>query len=220
MVTNRDAALPIKSEVAAAESDNQIFETLLTMLRLKNPKICAHSYQVANYAVSIAAKMRLPKEEIERIRGAAVLHDVGQLSVPNSIIVKVPYLSTREISLYRSHCNAGAAMLENIEIFVQYIPYILSHHEQWDGIGYPYHFKGKDIPLAARIFSIVDVWDALTNDHSYRKAWSPEMAVEYITNQSGKQFDPEVVSVFLEMLDFDRQKAKNKQQTKPLIVLD
>ena len=200
MVTNRDAALPNLSKVAAAESDNQIFETLLTMLRLKNPKICAHSYQVANYAVSIAAKMRLPKEEIERIRVAAVLHDIGQLSVANSIIVKVPYLSTREASLYRAHCNAGAAMLENMEAFVQYIPYILYHHEQWDGKGYPKRLKGVNIPLGSRIIAVANHYDRFINPCEQHFPKSKKEAIRELNNIAGTILDPEAAKAFINSL--------------------
>ena len=143
--------------------DNEIVETLIQMLRLKNHRICQHSFQVANYAVSIAAQMRLPKEEIERIRMASVLHDIGQLSVPNSIISKIPYLSAREMSLYRGHCNAGAAMLENMEAFTEFLPYIRFHHEQWDGKGYPKRLKGVNIPLGARIIAVANYYERFIN---------------------------------------------------------
>ena len=147
------------AKVTVPSIDNEIVETLIQMLRLKNHRIWQQSLQVANYAVSIAAQMRLPKEEIERIRMASVLHDIGQLSVPNSIISKVPYLSAREMSLYRGHCNAGAAMLENMEAFTEFLPYIRFHHEQWDGKGYPKRLKGVNIPLGARIIAVDNYYD-------------------------------------------------------------
>ena len=188
------------AKVAAPRIDNEIVETLIQMLRLKNHRICQHSFQVANYAVSIAAQMRLPKEEIERIRMAAVLHDIGQLAVPNSIISKLPYLSAREMSLYRGHCNAGATMLENMEAFAEFIPYIRFHHEQWDGKGYPFGLAGETIPLECRILALVDAYDAMVNDRPYRQAMEHAAATAEIQRSAGSQFDPELTRLFLDFL--------------------
>lgn len=180
--------------------DNEIVETLIQMLRLKNHRICQHSFQVANYAVSIAAQMRLPKEEIERIRMASVLHDIGQLSVPNSIISKVPYLSAREMSLYRGHCNAGAAMLENMEAFTEFLPYIRFHHEQWDGKGYPKRLKGVNIPLGARIIAVANYYDRFINPCEQNWAKTKKEAVKELNNIAGAVLDPEVVRAFINAL--------------------
>ena len=189
------------AKVAVPCIDNEIVETLIQMLRLKNHRICQHSFQVANYAVSIAAQMRLPKEEIERIRMAAVLHDIGQLSVPNSIIAKVPYLSAREMSLYRGHCNAGAAMLENMEAFTEFIPYIRFHHEQWDGKGYPDGLKGDEIPIAALVVSVADVYDALTSVRVYKDAIPHKEAIQMILDGKCGTFNPLLLDCLLEVQD-------------------
>ena len=195
---SKSAATANATKVAVPQIDNEIVGTLIQMLKLKNHRICLHSFQVANYAVSIAAQMRLPKEEIERIRMAAVLHDVGQLSVPNSIIAKVPYLSAREMSLYRGHCNAGAAMLENMDAFSEFIPYIRFHHEQWDGKGYPQGVSGEQIPLSARLMALVGHFEELSCRHPYRPPISPAQAVAQISAASGTRFDPMVVLAFVE----------------------
>ena len=188
------------TKVATPQIDNAIAETLIQMLKLKNHRICLHSFQVANYAVSIAAQMRLPKEEIEKIRIAAVLHDVGQLSVPNSIITKLPYLSAREMSLYRNHCNAGAAMLENIEAFSDLIPYIRFHHEQWDGKGYPKRLKGVNIPLGARIIAVANHYDRTINPCEQNWVKTKKEAVRELNNIAGTVLDPEVVKAFINAL--------------------
>ena len=188
------------AKVAAPLIDNKMVEFLIQMLKLKNHQICQHSYQVANYAVSIAAQMRLPKEEIERIRMAAVLHDIGQLSVPNSIIAKLPYLSAREMSLYRGHCNAGAAMLENMEAFTDFIPYIRAHHEQWDGKGYPKRLKGVNIPLGARIIAVANYYDRFINPCEQNWVKTKEEAVKELNNIAGTVLDPEVVKAFITAL--------------------
>ena len=188
------------AKVAAPLIDNKMVEFLIQMLKLKNHQICQHSYQVANYAVSIAAQMRLPKEEIERIRMAAVLHDIGQLSVPNSIIAKLPYLSAREMSLYRGHCNAGAAMLENMEVFTDFIPYIRAHHEQWDGKGYPKRLKGVNIPLGARIIAVANYYDRFINPCEQNWVKTKKEAVKELNNIAGTVLDPEVVKAFITAL--------------------
>ena len=188
------------AKVAAPLIDNKMVEFLIQMLKLKNHQICQHSYQVANYAVSIAAQMRLPKEEIERIRMAAVLHDIGQLSVPNSIIAKLPYLSAREMSLYRGHCNAGAAMLENMEAFTDFIPYIRAHHEQWDGKGYPKRLKGVNIPLGARIIAVANYYDRFINPCEQNWVKTKKEAVKELNNIAGTVLDPEVVKAFITAL--------------------
>jgi putative nucleotidyltransferase with HDIG domain len=182
------------------ESLETIIASLLRLLQLKNQKLFLHSKQVANYAVSIAAQMRLPKEEIERIRMAAVLHDIGQLSVPNSIIAKLPYLSAREMSLYRGHCNAGAAMLENMEAFTDFIPYIRSHHEQWDGKGYPKRLKGVNIPLGARIIAVANYYDRFINPCEQNWVKTKKEAVKELNNIAGTVLDPEVVKAFITAL--------------------
>jgi len=188
------------AKVASPQINNEIGESLIRMLQYKNHRICLHSFQVANYAVSTAAQMRLPKEEIERIRLAAVLHDIGQLSVPNSIITKLPYLSTREMSLYRNHCEAGAAMLENIEEFKDLVPYIRFHHEQWDGKGYPKRLKGVNIPLGARIIAVANHYDRFINPCEQNWAKTKKEAVRELNNIAGTVLDPDAVKAFINAL--------------------
>ena len=138
---------------------SEICEFFLKMLQHKNKALYMHSQQVANYAASIAAKLGLPPAEVSCIKTAALLHDIGSLSVPNMILMKAPYLSTREMSIYKRHCQAGASMLENIQGFSHIIPIIHAHHEKWDGTGYPKRLKGVNIPLGARIISVADHYD-------------------------------------------------------------
>ena len=197
---NKASKSVASDKVSVPHIDNEIVETLIHMLKLKNHRICLHSFQVANYAVSIAAQMKLPKEEIERTRMAAILHDIGQLSVPNSIIAKHPYLSTREMSLYRGHCNAGAAMLENMEAFIEYIPLIRFHHEQWDGKGYPKRLKGVNIPLGARIIAVANHYDRFINPCEENWIKTKKEAVRELNNSAGIILDPEVVRAFINAL--------------------
>lgn len=182
------------------ETLHNLVDTLLHLIELKNPKLLLHSRQVANYAVSVAAKMRLPREEIERIRIAALLHDVGHLTVPNAVLAKMPYVSTRELSVYKNHCKAGSYMLENIGACQELIPYIRYHHECWDGKGYPKRLKGVNIPLGARIIAVVNHYDRYINPCTQNWIKTRDEAVRELFSQSGMAFDPDVVKAFAEAL--------------------
>jgi putative nucleotidyltransferase with HDIG domain len=177
-----------------------ILDQLLHLLELKNPALYLHSCQVANYAVSIAAKMRLPRTEIEQIRLGAMLHDIGHLTVPNTVLAKMPYLAKREMSVYKSHCNSGGFMLENISCCQEIIPFIRFHHERFDGKGYPKRLKGVNIPLGARIIAVANDYDRYINPCTQNWAKTKPDAIRELNNQSGTRFDPEVVRAFIEAL--------------------
>ncbi|MDR3560113.1 MAG: HD domain-containing protein [Negativicutes bacterium] len=184
----------------ASEALNGVVSLLIPLIELKNAKLFLHSQQVANYAVSIAAKMRLPRNEIERIRCAALLHDIGHLTVPNSVLTKVPYLSTREMSTYKNHCNAGSYMLENIPVCQDILPYIRYHHERWDGKGYPKRLKGVNIPLGARIIAVANYYDRFINPCTQHWVKTRNEAVRELGNHAGTAFDPDVLKAFVESL--------------------
>ena len=182
------------------ESMDEIITQLLRLQQLKNAKLYLHSKQVANYSVSTAAKMRLPRGEIERIRCAALLHDIGHLTVPNAVLAKMPYLTTREMSVFKNHCNAGSYMLENILSCQELIPYIRYHHERWDGMGYPKRLKGVNIPLGARIIAVANHYDRFINPCTEHWAKTKNEAVRELFSLSGMAFDPDVVKAFVESL--------------------
>jgi putative nucleotidyltransferase with HDIG domain len=179
---------------------NNIGVYLLKLIELKSPKLFLHSKQVANYAASIAAKMRLPQSEITRVRKAALLHDIGHLTVANSVLNKAPYLSVREMSAYKNHCNAGSHMLENIAIYQEIIPYIRQHHEQFDGKGYPKRLKGVNISLGARIIAVANHYDRFINPCTQHWLKTKEEAVKELRDLAGTAFDPAVVQAFAETL--------------------
>lgn len=185
---------------ANTETLGVMMTNLMHLIELKSTNLYLHSHQVANYAVSVAAKMRLPREEIERIRCAAMLHDLGQITVPSAILAKMPYLSTRELSVYKNHCNAGSNMLENIACCQELIPYIRYHHERWDGKGYPKRLKGVNIPLGARIIAVADHYDRFINPCTQNWAKTKEEAVRELLSLSGMALDPEVVRAFIDAL--------------------
>jgi HD-GYP domain-containing protein (c-di-GMP phosphodiesterase class II) len=148
----------------------------------------------------MAAEMGLNKEELVHIRRGALLHDIGKMGVPDRILLKPDTLTDEEWKIMQKHPIFAYEMLEPIRFLLPALDIPYCHHERWDGTGYPRKLKGDDIPLVARIFAVVDVWDALTSNRPYRPAWTKEQALEHIQEQSGKHFDPKVVKVFLRLI--------------------
>ena len=165
------------------DSLEAISAQLLQMIQMKSYHLYTHSVQVSNYAVSIAAKMGLPLNEIEQIRHAALLHDVGLLMIPNAMIQKAPYLNKQEMSKYK-----------------QILSYIRYHHEKWDGSGYPKHLRGANIPLGARIIAVADYYDSTVNPSTEFWAKTKAKAKEELFSASGSLFDPDVVKAFIDVL--------------------
>lgn len=159
-----------------------------------------HSLQVANYSVSVAAKLALPKSEVEQIKHAALLHDVGLLFVSNTLLAKIPYLNRSEKAMYKRHAAAGGNMIENIPCCQDIIPYIVYHHERWDGSGFPKHLRGANIPLGARIIAVADYYDTIINPSTEFWAKTKTQAVRELFSASGLLFDPEIVKAFIETL--------------------
>lgn len=173
---------------------------LLKFLQLKNQRLYMHSLQVANYSVSVAVKLGLPHSEIEQIKHAALLHDIGLLFVSNTLLAKMPYLNRSEKALYRRHAAAGGNMLENIPCCQDIVPYIRYHHERWDGTGFPKHLRGANIPFGARIIAVADHYDTIINPSTEFWAKTKQQAVRELFSASGLLFDPEVVKAFIETL--------------------
>ncbi|MCH4179187.1 MAG: HD domain-containing protein [Megasphaera sp.] len=173
---------------------------LLKFIQLKNQRLYMHSVQVANYSVSIAAKLALPKSEIEQIKYAALLHDIGLLFVSNTLLGKMPYLNRPEKAQYKRHAAAGGNMLENIPCCQDIIPYIRYHHERWDGSGFPKHLRGANIPFGARIIAVADYYDTIINPSTEFWAKTKQQAIRELFSASGLLFDPEIVKAFIEVL--------------------
>ena len=155
-----------------------------------------HSYRVSVYAVCIAEEMRLPETQIEDVRAAALLHDIGKLETSRDILYKAARLSDEEIAEMKSHVEKGIGILSPVGGSLRRVlPIILSHHDKFDGSGH-HAAKGKEIPIEARIISVADVYDALISDRPYRKGLSPFEARDIIVKGAGKDFDPDVVKTF------------------------
>ena len=159
-----------------------------------------HTQRVTELTLKIAHALHVGEEEQTHIRRGALLHDIGKLGIPDSILLKEGKLTDEEWVLMRKHPVHAHEMLSQIEYLRPALDIPYSHHEKWDGTGYPRGLKGEAIPLAARMFAIVDVWDAVTSDRPYRAAWTKEQALTYIIENSGTHFDPAMVQVFLKVI--------------------
>jgi PAS domain S-box-containing protein/putative nucleotidyltransferase with HDIG domain len=163
-------------------------------LRDKNTE--DHSQRVTEMTLLIARKTGMSDEDLAHVRRGALLHDIGKIGVPDAILLKPSKLTDEEWVIMHKHPLHAFELLSPIEYLRTSLDIPYCHHEKWDGTGYPRGLKKDQIPLAARIFAVVDVYDALTSDRPYRKAWSREAALEYIRQESGRHFDPQVVDMF------------------------
>jgi putative two-component system response regulator len=170
-------------------------------LDLRDKETEGHSQRVTDLTEKLARMMGISETELVYLRRGALLHDIGKLGVPDAILLKPESLTDEEWVIMRKHPQYAYDMIHPIEYLRPSLDIPYCHHEKWDGSGYPRGLKGEEIPLAARIFAIVDVWDALTSDRPYRPGWSNQQALEHILGQSGKHFDPQVVELFKKMMD-------------------
>lgn len=166
-------------------------------LDLRDHETEGHSNRVAEMTLRLAHNFGLTDRDLVQVRRGALLHDIGKMGVPDSILRKPDALDQGELAYMRRHPEFAYQLLSPIEYLRPALDIPLCHHERWDGTGYPRGLKGEDIPLVARIFAVVDVWDALTSDRPYRSAWTREQAREHIRAEAGKHFDPQVVDLFL-----------------------
>jgi PAS domain S-box-containing protein len=168
-------------------------------LDLRDKETEGHSLRVTDMALKLAGYFNLNEVEIQNVRRGSLLHDIGKMGIPDQILLKPGPLTDEEWIVMKKHPIFAYDLLSPIAFLRQALDIPYSHHEKWDGTGYPQGLKGTHIPLAARIFSVVDVWDALNSDRPYRLAWRIEQIIEHIKGLSGIQFDPRVVDLFLSM---------------------
>ena len=170
-------------------------------LDLRDKETEGHSQRVTELTLRLAARLGLPPDELVHVRHGALLHDIGKMGVPDAILRKPDALDADELAQMRRHPQLAYELLAPIRYLQPALDIPYHHHERWDGAGYPHQLKGAEIPLAARIFAIVDVWDALTSDRPYRPAWSRARTLAYIREQAGSHFDPAVTEAFLAEVD-------------------
>ena len=169
-------------------------------LDLRDKETEEHTLRVTNLTLQLAQAVGVSDSELIHIRRGALLHDIGKMGISDDVLHKSGELSDEEWTMMRRHPQLAYEMLSPIAYLLPALDIPYCHHEKWDGSGYPRGLKGEEIPLAARIFSIVDVFDALTSDRPYRPAWTMKKAVAYIRQQAGLYFDPKIVNVFIELI--------------------
>ena len=163
-----------------------------------------HSQRVARYACAIAEEMNASKEEVELIRTASLLHDIGKIGVPESILTKQTSLSDEEYETMKRHVDMSITIIKYIPSFSHVIPAVMGHHERWDGYGYPRKIAGENIPFSARCIAIADAFDAITSDRHYKSFLSTEHALEEIERNAGTQFDPQLAQAFVRVVKSGR----------------
>jgi len=180
-------------------------------LDLRDRETEGHTQRVTLKTLRLARAFGLRDEELAHIRRGALLHDIGKMGIPDNILLKAGPLTEEEWALMRRHPVYAYELISPITFLRPALDIPYCHHERWDGTGYPRGLKGEEIPLAARLFAVVDVWDALCSDRPYRPAWPSEQALQHIRAQAGKHFDPRVVDAFMPMI---------KEQAQPVAVIN
>jgi putative two-component system response regulator len=197
------------------EERNTVTETNLKLLKaydatiegwsramdLRDKETEGHTKRVTEMTLQLARTMGMNESDLINIRRGAQLHDMGKLGIPDSILLKKGSLTEEEWEIMRCHPQFAHDLLEPIEYLRGALEIPYCHHEKWDGTGYPRGLKGEEIPLPARLFSVVDCWDALLSDRPYRPAWKRDQAYHYLKEQAGKAYDPQVVGLFLKLVN-------------------
>jgi HD-GYP domain-containing protein (c-di-GMP phosphodiesterase class II) len=179
----------------------QFVETMAQALDARDPYTAGHSTRVAEYSRVIARSMGLSRRATRAIGEAAELHDIGKIGLPDAVLQKTGPLTAGEMGLIRLHPQIGCKILEKTGQFQRLLPVVELHHENWDGTGYPYGFRGENVPIDARIVHVADAFDAMTSARCYRAAPTRAWALAELRRCAGTQFDPRVTVAFLALLD-------------------
>lgn len=193
----------------------QVLRTLSTTIETKDEYTRGHSHRVGEYAALIARELGWSQEEIINLKNTADLHDIGKIGVPDTILNKPTKLTEDEYIIIKDHTVIGAEILKNITLIPHAAEVARSHHERYDGTGYPDGLKGEDIPLYARVIAVADSYDAMSSRRIYRSALSRQEICEEIRSNQGKQFDPIIAEVFLRLLTEDRLQVQEADSTTP-----
>jgi len=179
---------------------------LAAAIDAKDPYTKGHSERVAKMSVTLAQELNLSGREIENIEYTALLHDIGKIGIADSILGKKGSLTSQEFDKIKEHTAMGANIIEPVDFLKNSYWAIYHHHEKYNGKGYPDGLKSEDIPILARIIAVADAYDAMNSDRPYRKKLNKDKILKELKDQSGKQFDPEVVKALISVLDREREK--------------
>jgi len=190
-----------KANLELSMAYDETIEGWSRALDLRDHETEGHCNRVTDITIELARFLGVADNNLVHIRRGCLLHDIGKVGIPDSILLKPGKLTPEEWEIMQQHPQLAYELLSPIQYLQPALDIPYCHHEKWDGSGYPRNLKGKEIPLAARIFAVVDVFDALTSDRPYRTAWEKEQALQYIREESGTHFDPEIVKHFLDLID-------------------
>ncbi len=184
-----------------SDGTEQAMRVLVSAMDLRHRETSDHSERVMRMAVGMARLVGVRGEALQNLARGALLHDIGKLALPDAILTKPGKLDAAEMAVMRQHPTIGHDLLQRVAFLrdAAEIPYC--HHERWDGNGYPRGLRGEAIPLAARIFSVVDVWDALISPRVYKQAWPEPAVLDYLKEVAGSQLDPQLVSLFVDHIE-------------------
>ncbi|MEJ5200938.1 MAG: PAS domain S-box protein [Anaerolineales bacterium] len=188
-----------QTHLELTQSYDATLEGWARALELRDLETLEHTRRVTDMVQALARAMGVPEEQLIHIRRGALLHDIGKLAIPDSVLLKASELDEEEWEIMKLHPVYAYQLLHPIPYLRPALEIPYCHHERWDGTGYPRGLSGEEIPLSARIFAVVDVWDALLSDRPYRKAWTPKQVRAYIHKRAGQQFDPQVVAMFFKL---------------------
>jgi len=189
-----------ESEAELRKNYDLTLEAWAKVLEYRDEDTEGHSRRLVELSTILAKAMGFSVEEIGHLQRGALLHDIGKLAIPDEILLKPGKFNNEERKVMEQHPVFAKQMLSQVGFLQPCLDVAYSHHEQWDGHGYPEGLKGEEIPLAARLFTVVDQWDALTSDRPYRKAWPREKVIAYLQENAGKIYDPKIVDVFLSII--------------------
>src|ERR1700738_3012184 len=203
------------------ELHRRAIEGLALAVDAKDHTTHEHLHRVRTYAMELGMEMGLSAAELDALRAASLLHDIGKLGVPDHIINKPGRLSPEEFEKVKTHTIVGAEIIEKVAFPYPVAPIVRSHHEKWNGEGYPYGLKGEEIPIGARILAVVDCLDALASDRQYRRALPLDEAMARITCEAGTSFDPSVVKALQSRYRELEARAKADQpKSQPALSVD
>jgi response regulator RpfG family c-di-GMP phosphodiesterase len=191
----------IKREIRLISAYDEILKAWTRALEFRDRETKTHSDRVVDLTVQLARKMNVPESQIIHIKRGALLHDIGKLGISDTILLKPGELTDEEYDRMKQHTEIGYMLLKGVAFLKHAIDIPHYHHEKWDGAGYPLGLQETEIPLAARIFAVVDVYDAMTSQRPYRRGMSRAFVMDYIKSRSGSDFDPAVVESFMGMFD-------------------
>ncbi len=200
--------LSLRNYMRLREEAKRAFEKMADLLAKRDPYTYEHSEEVANLAAKVARKLKLPMDQVEKIRSAAMIHDIGKIAIPDSILQKPGPLTDEEWKVMRAHPVIGADLIKDLEIYADIADIVRYEHERWNGSGYPRGLKGDEIPLGARIVAAADIYNALTTDRPYRPAYSHREAQRIIKEMRGVELDPRVADALLAVLEEEQERVE------------